>query len=146
MPMAERTASVVWKGDLAHGSGTVTVMSGALPQFPVTWASRSERSEGKTSPEELIAAAHASCFSMALSAGLAQAGHAPDRLDVKATCTFDLVDGAPTVTTMHLEVVGTVPGMDAAAFEAAALGAKDGCPVSRALKGNVAVSMAARLA
>jgi lipoyl-dependent peroxiredoxin len=145
MPMAERTATVVWKGDLAHGSGMVTAASGAFAEFPVTWASRTERSDGKTSPEELIAAAHASCFSMGLSFGLAQAGHPPESLEVKATCTFDAVDGVPTITAMHLDVTGKVPGLDGPAFEAAAQGAKEGCPVSRALKGNVAISMAARL-
>ena len=146
MPMAERTATVVWRGDLAHGEGVVTAASGAFAALPVTWASRTERSEGKTSPEELIAAAHAACYSMGMSLALSQAGHAPEELDVAATCTFDLVDGVPTVTAMHLDVVGTVSGLDAAAFEEAAQGAKGSCPVSRALEGNLVITLAARLA
>ncbi len=145
MSLAERTATVVWEGDLARGSGRVNVASGAFGEFPVTWASRSERSDGKTSPEELIAAAHASCFSMALSHALAEAGTPAARLTVRATCAFDIVDGAPTITTVSLDVVGQVSGMAESAFQAAAAGAKEGCPVSRALKGNVAISMAARL-
>ena len=146
MPMAERTATVVWRGDLARGEGVVTAASGAFAALPVTWASRTERSEGKTSPEELIAAAHAACYSMGLSLALSQAGHAPEELDVAATCTLDLVDGAPTVTATHLDVVGTVSGLDAAAFEEAAQGAKEACPVSRALKGNLDITVTARLA
>lgn len=139
---AERTAAVTWEGDLAHGRGTFTTGSGALGDQEVTWASRTERSEGKTSPEELIAAAHGSCFSMALSHELAQAGHPPERLSVKATCTFVPGEG---ITTMALELTGTVPGMDASAFEEAAQAAKDGCPVSGALKGNVEISLSATL-
>src|ERR671930_1073560 len=88
MASAERTATTVWEGDLAHGSGNLSLTSGATGDLPVTWASRTERSAGKTSPEELIAAAHASCFSMALSHGLGEAGTPPERLDVSATVTF----------------------------------------------------------
>src|ERR1700757_3876728 len=98
MPIAERSAQSVWQGDLAHGSGSLTSGSGALGELPVTWASRTERSEGKTSPEELIAAAHASCFSMALAHGLTQAGNAPESLTVSANVTLDRVGDAPTVT------------------------------------------------
>src|SRR5205085_8236378 len=98
MPIAERTAQTTWKGSLAAGEGTLTSGSGALGELPVTWASRTERSEGKTSPEELIAAAHASCFSMALSHELTQGGNEPDQLDVTAVVTLDRVDDAPTVT------------------------------------------------
>jgi osmotically inducible protein OsmC len=144
MAMAERTAQCSWQGDLAHGSGVVTGASGALPELPVTWASRTERSDGKTSPEELIAAAHASCFSMALSNELAQAGSPPERLEVNATVTLDRVDGAPTVTSSRLNVTGTVPGIDQAAFEQAAGNAGKNCPVSRAL-GGVQISVAATL-
>src|ERR1700716_4414329 len=108
MAMAERTANSAWDGELAHGSGTVTGASGALGELPVTWASRTERSDGKTSPEELIAAAHAACYSMALSHGLSEAGNPPEHLDVSAKVTLDLVDGAPTVTTSELTVVGRV--------------------------------------
>ena len=95
MANAERTATTVWEGDLAHGSGTLSLTSGATGDLPVTWASRTERSDGKTSPEELIAAAHASCFSMALSHGLAEAGNPPDRLEVSATVTLSM-EGGPT--------------------------------------------------
>jgi osmotically inducible protein OsmC len=144
MAIADRTATCNWEGDLAHGQGVVTGASGALGDLPVTWASRTERSDGKTSPEELIAAAHASCYSMALSAGLTQSGHAPERLAVGATVTLDQVDGAPTVTTSHLTVSGQVPGIDQAAFEAAASDAGKNCPVSRAL-GSVAITVDARL-
>jgi osmotically inducible protein OsmC len=135
MAMAERTANCAWDGDLPHGSGTVTGNSGALGELPVTWASRTERSDGKTSPEELIAAAHASCFSMALSHGLGEAGNPPEHLEVGSTVTLDLVDGAPTVTTSELTVTGRVPGIDQAAFEQAAFDAGRNCPVSRALSG-----------
>ena len=134
MAMAERTANTAWDGDLPHGSGTVTATSGAF-ELPVTWASRTERSEGKTSPEELIAAAHAACYSMALSHGLGEAGNPPEHLDVSSKVTLDLVDGAPTVTTSELTVKGRVPGIDQATFEQAAFDAGRNCPVSRALSG-----------
>jgi osmotically inducible protein OsmC len=144
---AERNAKVVWKGDLAHGSGTIVSSgSGALSDLDVNWRSRTESSDGSTSPEELIAAAHAACFSMALSHGLAEAGHAPDQLEVSAVCTFEQVEGGWKITTMALDVTGTVPGMDEAAFEQAAQQAKEGCPVSGALAGNVAITLDARLA
>ena len=135
MAMAERRAECVWEGDLAHGGGTVSVDSGALAEFPVTWASRTERSDGKTSPEELIAAAHASCFSMALSHALTQAGTPPTRLKVRANVTLDAVEAGLRVTTSDLEVWGRVPGIDLEGFLKAAEGAKTGCPVSNALTG-----------
>src|SRR5436305_13777061 len=135
MPIAERNATVGWDGDLAHGRGTVTGASGALPDLPVTWASRTERSDGKTSPEELVAAAHASCFSMALAHTLAQAGNPPEHLDVKAKVTLDQREGAPTVTRSELAVTGRVPGIDQAAFAHAANDAGRNCPISRALGG-----------
>jgi osmotically inducible protein OsmC len=143
---AQRKAEVVWEGSLGRGSGRLELKSGAAPLLPVTWASRTERSEGKTSPEELIAGAHASCFAMAFSADLAEAGAAPEKLDVTATCTFDQVDGAWRVTASALEVEGVVPGMDEGTFVQVAERAKDGCPVSGALKGNVEISVWARLA
>jgi lipoyl-dependent peroxiredoxin len=140
---AERSAEVVWEGSLMEGSGTVVKAgSGALPELPVTWASRTESSDGKTSPEELIAAAHASCFSMALSHALDQAGNAPERLETSATVTF--VPGTG-ITKSALTVTGRVPGIDEEAFKEAADGAKEGCPVSGALKGNVELSVEARL-
>jgi lipoyl-dependent peroxiredoxin len=144
MAMAERSASTDWRGDLAHGTGTVELDSGALDSFEVTWASRTQRSEGKTSPEELIAAAHSSCFSMALSHGLTEAGHPPKELNVTAKVTLDERDGAPTVTTSELTVTGRVPGIDQAAFEQAAADAGKDCPVSRALAG-VEISVDATL-
>ena len=135
MPIAERTATCTWDGDLAHGSGMVTGASGALGDLPVTWASRTERSAGRTSPEELVAAAHASCFSMALAHELSQSGNPPDHLDVNAKVTLDERDGSPTVTSSVLTVNGRVPGVDQAAFEAAAANAGKNCPISRALDG-----------
>ena len=144
MPMAERTATSAWDGDLAHGNGVVTSGSGALGELPVTWASRTQRSDGKTSPEELIAAAHASCFSMALAHGLNEAGSPPEHLDVSAKVTLDERDGAPTVTTSEVTVKGRVPGIDQAAFEQAADEAGRGCPISRALAG-VEISVNATL-
>ena len=144
MAMAERTAETSWDGDLAHGNGNVTMGSGAFGPFPVTWASRTERSDGKTSPEELIAAAHASCFSMALSHALTESGHAPEHLDVSAKVTLDERDGAPTVTTSELTVRGRVPGIDQAALDQAADDAGKNCPISRALAG-VDISVSATL-
>ncbi len=144
---ATRRARVVWTGDLMKGSGTVTAeSSGLFKDAPVTWASRTERSDGKTSPEELLAGAHASCFSMALAFGLAQAGKPPQRLEVTAVVTFEQVPGGFKVKSSALEVTGSVPGLDAAGFQKAAEGAKDGCPISQALKGNVELSMKATLA
>jgi lipoyl-dependent peroxiredoxin len=141
---AERRAEVTWQGDLTGGSGEVErVGSGTFGGLDVTWASRTEEPGGKTSPEELIAAAHASCFSMALAGGLARAGNPPEKLSTSATVTF--VPGTG-ITRSVLEVEGSVPGMDEEAFKSAAEEAKDGCPVSQALKGNVELEVTARLA
>ncbi len=141
---ATRTAEVVWEGSLTEGGGTIeSVGSGALGDLPVTWKARiDEESGGKTSPDELIAAAHASCLSMALSNGLAQAGNAPERLTVGARATFVPGEG---LTTMELDVRGRVPGMDEEAFRRAAEDAKEECPVSQALKGNVDIRLNASL-
>ena len=141
---AERTAQVSWSGNLLSGTGKIEFTgSGALAGADMTWASRSEPDEnGRTSPEELIAAAHASCFSMALSHGLAQDGHPPDRLNVKATSTF--VPGTG-ITAMKLDVTGRVQGMSDDEFQAAARNAAENCPVSQALKGNVDISVDAHL-
>jgi lipoyl-dependent peroxiredoxin len=144
MAMAERSATTVWEGNLPKGKGTLNGASGALSDLGVSWASRTERSNGQTSPEELIAAAHSSCFSMALSNELSQGGHDPQQLDVTAKVTLDEKDGAPTVTTSELTVTGTVPGIDQAAFEAAAQEAGKNCPISRALAG-VDISVSATL-
>ncbi len=139
---AVRRASATWQGDLMSGSGQVTAgSSGSFSSLPVTWASRTEEPNGRTSPEELLAAAHAACFSMALSNGLAKAGHAPERLDVQAVVTFDRVDGGFKVASSRLTVRGRVPGLDADGFRSAAEAAKDGCPISQALKGNVELSV-----
>ena len=146
MAEAERRADVVWEGTLAEGAGTVTFASGAIPALPVTWTSRTERSEGKTSPEELVAGAHASCFCMALSHTLAENGTPPQRLEASATVTFAEAEGGWKVASSKLAVKGTVPSIDAAAFREAAEAAKDGCPISGALKGNVKVSVQAELA
>jgi osmotically inducible protein OsmC len=132
--MAERTAAVTWNGSLLEGSGSIdSVGSGAFGPLEVTWSSRAEdESGGRTSPEELIAAAHAACFSMALSHGLAQAGTPPDELKTTATVTF--VPGTG-ITKIVIKVLGEVPGLDDAAFRAAAETARDNCPVSKALAG-----------
>ncbi len=146
MADAQRRADAVWQGSLTKGSGEVTVASGAAGPLPVTWASRTARPEGKTSPEELLAAAHASCYCMALSGMLDDAGTPPERLEVSATVTFAEVRGGHKTASSALTVKGTVPGIDAATFEAAAAAAKDGCPISGALKGNVELSVEATLA
>jgi osmotically inducible protein OsmC len=142
---AERRASVTWTGDLMSGSGTIDeVGSGAFGPLEVSWPARTEEaSGGKTSPEELIAAAHASCFSMALSHGLAQAGSPAERLETSAAVTF--VPGTG-ITRVALAVRGTVPGLDADAFREAAETAKANCPVSKALAGVPDVSVDASLA
>jgi lipoyl-dependent peroxiredoxin len=140
---AERRAAVTWQGDLTTGRGTIeNVGSGAFGPLDVSWAARTEEPGGKTSPEELIAAAHASCFAMALSGALAKAGTAPERLRTSATLTF--VPGTG-ITKAALTVEGAVPGMDEDAFRAAAEDAKENCPVSGALKGNVELTVDARL-
>lgn len=141
-----RRADVTWQGDLVHGSGVVTAGSSrAFAELPVSWVARTEAPGGKTSPEELIAAAHASCFAMALSFGLANAKTPPTKLDVSAAVTFDRVDSGWRVTSSALTVRGRVPGLDQDGFRRAAEAAKDGCPVSQALKGNVALSVQATL-
>jgi osmotically inducible protein OsmC len=141
---AERKAEVTWSGNLLNGTGKIDFTgSGAIQGLDMTWASRSEPDEnGRTSPEELIAAAHASCFSMALSHGLAQAGTPPDRLHVKATSTF--VPGTG-ITNMKLDVTGRVEGMNEDAFRQAAETAKENCPVSKAMAGNVEIDVDAHL-
>ncbi len=141
----ERRADVTWQGSLLEGSGTITATtSGAIGEQPVSWPARSEDATGgKTSPEELIAAAHASCFSMALSAGLAKAGTPPEELKTSATVTFQPGEG---ITKIALTVEGRVPGLDAAAFAEAAQGAKANCPVSKALAAVPEITLDARLA
>jgi osmotically inducible protein OsmC len=141
--MADRIANVSWSGSLIEGSGTIErVGSGAFGPLEVSWAARAEDSDGRTSPEELIAAAHATCFSMALSHGLAQAGMPADRLESSATVTF--VPGTG-ITKIALSVRGSVPGMDEAAFGAAAQAAKENCPVSKALAAVPEITLDASL-
>jgi osmotically inducible protein OsmC len=138
-----RSAHTVWEGNLLEGSGVVTFdSSGAIADQPVSWPSRSQEANGKTSPEELIAAAHSSCFSMALSHGLAGKGTPPTKLVTSADVTFQPGEG---ITGIHLTVEGTVPGLDEAAFVAAAEEAKANCPVSQALKA-VPIELTAKLA
>ena len=142
--MADRTAHVSWSGSLMEGGGTITsVGSGAFGPLDVTWASRAEDSDGRTSPEELIAAAHAACFSMALSHGLANAGTPAESLDTSATVTF--VPGTG-ITKIALSVRGRVPGLGEAAFRDAAEGARVGCPVSKALAAVPEITLDAALA
>jgi len=143
---AIRRASVSWNGDLMTGKGIVTADSSeAFEQLPVTWASRTEEPDGRTSPEELIAAAHASCYAMAFSAGLGKARTPPESLEVSAVVTFDQVDGGFKVVSSALSVRGVIPGISEQDFQKAAQAAKDGCPVSQALKGNVELSVEATL-
>lgn len=137
-----RTAHTVWDGDLKQGSGEVTFDSSGIGTQSVTWASRAEEPNGRTSPEELIAAAHSSCFSMALSNGLTSAGNPPTRLTTRAEVSFQPGTG---ITGIHLSVRGEVPGVDEAAFTAAAKDAKANCPVSQALSGTT-ISLSAELA
>jgi osmotically inducible protein OsmC len=141
----DRRAEVIWKGSLLDGSGTISsTTSGVLGEQTVSWPARStDETGGSTSPEELIAAAHAACFSMALSAGLAKEDHPPEELKTSATVTFQPGEG---ITKIALAVVGRVPGLDAAAFEEAAQGAKANCPVSKALAGVPEITLDATLA
>jgi osmotically inducible protein OsmC len=145
--MAEiRHASVVWNGGLTDGSGMITYLSsGVVSRLPISWASRTSAHEGKTSPEELLAAAHASCFSMALSSRLAKNGTPPTQLDVRAEVTFDNASGGWKVTASKLVVIGDVPEIDDATFQRLAEDAKENCPISQAIKGNVEVSVDASL-
>jgi lipoyl-dependent peroxiredoxin len=142
----ERNAHATWEGELRGGSGKFDVGSGAISGQEVTFASRFEEPGGKTSPEELIAAAHATCFSMALAGGLARAGHPPTRLETDGLVTLDQVDGAFRITSVKLSVRGEVDGLDEEAFRAAAEEAKEGCPVSNALADSIEISLETTLA
>jgi osmotically inducible protein OsmC len=138
--IATRQAEVVWDGTLAGGAGAVSSGSGALA-FPVTWAARTEQPDSKTSPEELIAAAHASCFAMALALVLGENHTPPERLSVTAVCTLDEIDGAPRITTVELTVRARVPGLDQAGLGRNVAQASVLCPVSNALRGNVEITV-----
>lgn len=143
---AIRRAEVTWNGDLLTGDGQVSaVSSNAFRDLPVTWAARTESPDGRTSPEELVAAAHASCYSMAFAGALARAGTPPQRLSVSAEVTFDKLEAGWRVVSSALTVRGVVPGISVEDFVAAAEAAKDGCPISMALKGNVQLSVEATL-
>lgn len=138
-------ASATWEGDLMTGKGRTTAGSGLFRDGALSWKARTEGAAASTTPEELLAASHASCFCMALSHALAQSGHAPTRLEASCVVTFGPKEGGFEVKSSALEVHGTVPGIDPAAFQKAAEGAKDGCPISAAMKGNVALSVKATL-
>ena len=146
MPNAERRAQVTWEGNLIKGHGTiVSTSSGALQNLPITWASRVEQPDGKTSPEELIAAAHAECYAMGLANGLANSGTPATKLDVSAVCTLELSANGLKIQSMDLTVNGNVPGLDAAAFQQAAQVAEQNCPVSNALRNNLEIRVHAQL-
>lgn len=139
----QRKASAVWQGGIKDGKGSITTASGVLSATPYSFSTRFEGAPG-TNPEELIAAAHAACFSMALSLMLGEAGIVPQRIDTEAAVTLDKTDGGFAITKVHLEVNVRAPGADRAKFEAAAAKAKTGCPVSKLL--NAAITMNAKLA
>jgi lipoyl-dependent peroxiredoxin len=143
---AVRRASATWSGDLTSGAGTVSAeTTGVFTSLPVSWAARTEEPGGKTSPEELLAAAHAACYSMAFSNKLAKAGHPPERVDVTADVTFAKEEAGWKVATSHLTVRGRVPGISEADFTSIAEEARDGCPISVALQGNVKLTVEATL-
>ncbi len=144
MANVERKAHVVWEGNLAEGTGSLSEGSGVLQDTPVTFAARTQQPDGKTSPEELIAAAHATCYAMALSVTLTQQGNEPEQLEVDAVCVLD--DQQLKITTVNINVRGTVPDMDEQGFEDAAREAEQLCPVSNALRGNVDIQLHTSLA
>jgi osmotically inducible protein OsmC len=141
----ERRAETRWEGNLINGRGQLQLGSGAVNTLPVTWASRTERSDGRTSPEELIAGAHASCFAMAFSHTLTKEGHPPESLTVNAICTLEQVEGGWKITTMTLNVRGKVPGLDEASFVQTAHRAEKGCPVSNVLREGLRIQLNAHL-
>jgi osmotically inducible protein OsmC len=140
--MLKRKASAVWNGNLKEGKGRISTASGVLQETQYSFSTRFEEGVG-TNPEELIAAAHAGCFSMALSGQLTNAGHPPESVDTTATVSMDKTEAGFTITAVHLEVVARVPGIDQQGFETAANNAKAGCPISRLLKADI--TMNARL-
>jgi osmotically inducible protein OsmC len=143
--MAKSTAHAHWTGDLLEGSGSVSTESPALKNTELTWKSRIGETAG-TTPEELLASAHAGCYSMAFSGALAKEGHAPTSLDVDATYEFGQVSDGFAITNVELTVSGDVPGIDEATFTKLAEGAKVGCPVSKIMAGNVEIKLNAKLA
>jgi lipoyl-dependent peroxiredoxin len=146
MALAERVAVVSWKGNLIDGGGDLSLESSkTLQGTPITWASRTEAPEGRTSPEELLAAAQAACYAMAFSNTLDKAGTPPDSLEVRATCSLDRVEGGVAVTKMRIQVRGVVSGLDEAGFQEIAQKAEEGCPISNAIRGNVDIDLDAHL-
>ena len=145
MPGQTRRADVVWEGNLVDGRGTVNAGSGAIAVQPVSWPARVEDSGGMTSPEELIAAAHASCYAMALSHTLTEAGHPPERLDVSCEVALEAIPDGIRIATSALTVRGRVPGLDAGAFTDYARRAEVACPVSNALRGSLQITVEASL-
>lgn len=144
--MAERTASVVWEGALSDGKGELTAESShVLVGVPVTWGSRVDEPAGRTSPEELLAAAHAACYAMALSGALARGETPGERLEVSATVAFEKVGDGFKVTRSRLHVRGRVPGLDEPGFQEAARTGEEGCPISGAIRGNVDIELKAEL-
>ncbi len=144
--MIDRKATIVWNGDLKTGGGEVSLdSSGAAGPLAMTWPARADEPEGHSSPEELVAAAHATCYAMGLSSALAGGGNAPEKLESSAVVTFSM-DGGPHISKVALTVVGTVPGISAEDFASAAEAAKDGCPVSKLMDGNVELTLDASLA
>ena len=141
----ERTASAVWHGTLKEGKGTISTQSGVLKESQYSFSTRFENGIG-TNPEELIAAAHAGCFTMALSNALTTASLPPESIETKASVTFERTDAGPTITKILLTTVAKVPGADAAAFDKAAQDAKNGCPISRLFKNNTEITLDAKLA
>jgi lipoyl-dependent peroxiredoxin len=141
-----RTADASWSGDLASGGGAVSTASSAVfSALPITWKARTEQSDGLTGPEELLAAAHASCYAMASSNELAKAGFPPESVQVHVEVTADRAEAGWTVLTSHITLRAKVPGVDEATFRTAVEAARDGCPISRALKGNVEITLDATL-
>jgi osmotically inducible protein OsmC len=146
MAMADRQAHTLWEGSLFGGQGDTEFASSGIGRYPVTWASRTERPDGKTSPEELLAAAHATCYAMAFSNTLDQAGNPPERLHVTSTVSLDPKEGGGVVVTRSaLEVTGVVSGLDQDGFQQAAEQAEKGCPISNAIRGNVEITVTATL-
>jgi osmotically inducible protein OsmC len=146
MALSKDRATAIWEGKVAEGAGRVTVGSGAFPEQEITLKRRTGGGTGTTSPEELIAAAHAACYSMALSAALTRNDTPPERLDVSAEVTLDRVESGLKITSVELSVRGTVPSLDAAKFQEIAATAERNCPVSNALRGNVEIGLQAELA
>jgi lipoyl-dependent peroxiredoxin len=146
MATADRQAHALWEGPLIGGKGDLEFASSGIGRYPLTWASRVESPEGRTSPEELLAASHAACYAMAFSHTLAQAGNQAERLHVTSRVSLEPKEGGGfTVTRSALEVTGVVPGLDQAGFKAAAEQAEQGCPISNAIRGNVEISVQASL-